>query len=115
MFILGIKPADISINSQNIDISGIYGDKVPLEDIKNITLENSIPKILKKTNGIDIGNRLKGNFKLKELDKGKLFIQSKTGKFIYIFTKNSYIIINYSDTEKTESLYKDLISALEHE
>ncbi len=106
--IYGISFQKVTVNSEYIKISGVHGIKQEIKDITDIELKNSIPKITRRTNGLSLFNIRKGNFKLKDIGKGKLYIYKGNPPYIYISTGNDYIIINYKDAKETEELYKKI-------
>jgi outer membrane lipoprotein SlyB len=106
------RPVKVEITADTIGIKGMYGVTVPLSNIKNITLEDGMPKVLAKTNGFNAGDVLKGNFRLEGIGAVKLFVQSRTGPFIYIVTtQGDTVIINYRDGQQTRELYSRLLTA----
>jgi len=104
----GNKASDIIIGSNYIEIKGMYGTDIKYDDIKEVTLKESIPKIIAKTNGSNLGSKLKGNFKLEELGKVKLFIDKDKPPFIFIKSDQDYIIINLGSRQTTEDIYKKI-------
>lgn len=101
----GNKASDIIIGNNDIEIKGMYGTDILIDDIKEVTLEESIPRIIAKTNGSNLGSKLKGNFKLEELGKVKLFIDKDKPPFIFIKLEQGYVIINLDNKQDTENLY----------
>lgn len=104
----GSKTPVIDINSNYIAISGMYGIQIPMQDISDIRLEEKIPKVIRKTNGSDVGPKLKGHFVLEGMGAVRLFVNKDKGLFIYIQEGSSYIIVNDDDAEKTKALYENL-------
>ena len=104
----GNKASDIIIGNNYIEIKGMYGTDILIDDIKEVSLEESIPKIIAKTNGSNLGSKLKGNFKLEELGKVKLFIDKDKPPFIFMKLDQSYIIINFESRQATEDIYKKI-------
>lgn len=102
------KASDIIIGENYIQIKGMYKTDILIDDIKEVTLKESIPKVIAKTNGSNLGSRLKGNFKLEQLGKVKLFIDQNKSPFIFIKLDGSYVIINSEDRISTENLYKQI-------
>ncbi|KAF1084292.1 hypothetical protein SPSYN_02068 [Sporotomaculum syntrophicum] len=108
----GARAPEITVGENSLKISGMYGTELSRDEIKDVQLLNQIPPVKLKTNGFNFGETLKGNLKLEELGTGKLFTGSSKGPFIYIKTKESYIIINFKDPEQTRRLYDRLNSAM---
>jgi hypothetical protein len=104
------RECNVSVEKDKIVISGIYGRNILFEDIEDIRLESSIPQVLRKTNGMNVGDTLKGNFEVKDLGKVELFLNSKE-TCIYIYT-DEIIILNLKDSQDTEQLYKLIKSRL---
>jgi len=111
MVMLGksMVPPTINVQDNSIEISGIYGVEIPASKIESIQLTDKLPGVLAKTNGFNFANTLIGNFRLKELGKGKLFIEKDKPPFVKIDLKeNGFLIVNYEDANKTKELYRNL-------
>lgn len=107
--VAGNRESTVEIEGQQIRIEGIYSTRVDLEEVIDIRMEDSIPKVKSRTNGYAFGDTLKGNFLLQELGKGRLYLHSDKGPFLYIMTEDSYTIINFNNPDKTRKLYDDLL------
>jgi phosphoglycerol transferase MdoB-like AlkP superfamily enzyme len=107
----GRGPQQVEINSGNVIIKGLYGITIPVSRIKTVSLEDNMPEVLAKTNGFNAGEVLKGNFRLEELGEAKLFIQSRSGLYVFIITvEGNTVIINHKDDQLTKELYDKLLS-----
>lgn len=96
----------IKVTDTSIIIEGNFGTSIKKQDIKEVVLVDTIPEIALRANGYSDGSAVrKGDFKLENGDKIKLYTQSKDGPFIKISTVNVDIYINYKDRNETiESL-----------
>jgi len=106
--IYGSMEQKVIVKDGFIEINGIYGTKLNVSEIKDISLVDTLPEIKRKTNGFDFGNILKGNFELNEIGIVKLYINRGTPPYITIKYRNSYIILNFRDSSKTRNLYNDI-------
>lgn len=106
--VLSSLPPSITLEEQKIIISGAYGLEVPVNEVNSVELRDEIPAIKSKSNGLNVGPILKGDFMLQDLGRARLFIGSQTGPFIFIRTGQRPIIINYSSPEKTVETYSML-------
>lgn len=107
--IVALKPTNIKVNSNYLQIKGHFGEKINMTDITNVTLEESMPKIITRTFGMDLfGQQQIGTYKVEGLGKGKLFLRSKKGPYLSIFTKDTFYILSFKDTEKTKDLYNEI-------
>ena len=103
------KGRDVNVTDSSIKVSGVWGLTVNEDEIQEINLDDKLPKVLLKTNGADIGNKLFGKHKLEGYSNAVLFIEDKTKPFIAIYTKDGrYIAINYEDERRTQELLEEL-------
>lgn len=107
----GSRPVQVEITSEHVGIKGAYGITIPVSRIRDISLKDSMPEVLAKTNGFNAGGVLKGNFRVEDLGDVKLFVQSEEGRYVYIVTADgNTVIINYRDEQLTRELYEKLMS-----
>ena len=108
MLIYGVREPKVEIGADKITISGMFSSSINKEDIREISLQDTIPKVLRKTNGFDFGYILRGNFTLEEIGVAKIYIHENKAPYIVIKTENKYYIINYKDSNKTMELYNKI-------
>ncbi len=109
MIIGGNRESTVGIHNQELRIGGMYSTRIDLNQVKDIYLEDSIPRIKSRTNGYAFGDTRKGHFLLEDLGNGRLYLHSRQGPYIYIITNKSYIIVNFESPDKTRILYNQLI------
>lgn len=103
------EPNNIIIKEDSIVIDGSYGITLKREDIKEIKLVDNIPEMGFKSNGYSDGGAIKkGDFKLKNGEKVKLYVQSNKGPYIKISTVNFDVYINYKDISLTNQSFNNL-------
>lgn len=106
------QPTELLITEEYVQIKGMYGEKIPYTELKEVALIQEIPEITARTNGSSIGERRKGHFRLKDLGAAKLFLVSSQPPYIYLERNDKKpIIINFADKEETEKIYDDLDKA----
>jgi hypothetical protein len=108
LLVYGHLSPRVETGPEGIIISGVYGTTIPHEEITGISLESEIPKILSRNNGFSSGEVRKGNFTLEGMGRGRLYLESSKGPFIFIKTAKSYTIINYKERSQTEALFHTL-------
>ncbi len=106
LIFFGGKEPEVLIDTDQITISGMYGLTIPIDELTEIQLIEQIPQITARTNGYSVGSILKGNFKLEEYGKGKLFLMSDQGPFILLRSQEDFYIINFNEVDKTMELYE---------
>lgn len=109
-FILhGSLPTKVNMLDRAIEFTGQYGVTVQYSQIDKVELLKIIPAIKMRTNGLGLGNILKGHFLLNELGKCRLFVKLPNSPYLYIETKNGEkIIFNSEDANYTDQIYREL-------
>lgn len=110
VFSIGSEPNTIKVVNNKIVISGNYSRTLKMEDVKNIELIETMPKVLSKSNGYSDGKSKKGEFKLEGNKKGILYIEDKVGPYIKISMDKYDIYINNKDKNTTNDTYNMLIT-----
>jgi len=101
----------ISVTKANLVINSSYGFTLMHKKIKRVELKDSMPKVLRKTNGYNSFTAVKkGRFLLKDLGEGMLFISTNKGPYLHVFWGKTFVIINLKDAAKTRTLYKSLLA-----
>lgn len=108
-----VKSPEYTIEDGTLNISGMYGEKIPMNTIRSVDMREDLPKVLMKTNGSAIGDKLKGNFKLEGLGKAKLFIDRNEPPFIFLETDTGIILFNCNESTKTGTFFHTLKEAWE--
>lgn len=102
------KPAEYTLENGIFNISGMYGQEVAINKINSLELKDTMPEVLTRTNGSALGTTLKGYFKLKDIGKAKLFVDTSKPPFIYVKTNSITIILNCEESEKTKAFHEKL-------
>lgn len=107
-------PPSIELGDEQLAINGAYGVSVPYDDIEEILLVDKVPSLSMRTNGLGLGQILKGHFLLEDKSKALLFIRSTSEPVLIIQrqTKPEAIMISCQDATETRSLYKGLNAKL---
>lgn len=109
LIISGSRETKVSIVNNVFAIEGIYGQKIPLNEIIQVDTISELPDIELRTNGYAFGKTLTGNFKLTDNTRVKLYIKKGFRPYILMQAKDRVpIYINFEDKAKTISLYKEL-------
>ncbi len=106
--VYGSQEPQITVKDEYIRVGGMYSSTVHMEDIKEVVLLDSIPRVIRKDNGFDFGNILKGKFNLEYIGKGRLYINNGKPPYVYLKLEKGYVIINFRNGEKTKELYNEI-------
>lgn len=104
----GKRETEISVSNELVSIKGIYPMNIRYSDILNIDTISVLPAIRWRTNGFEMGKTLKGNFRLSDRTKVKLYVTKGTPPFIRLKTTMYTIYINYPQADRTRRLYNML-------
>ncbi len=108
MLIVGILDPDVEVSEDMIIISGMYKRNIKVDDIIEVTIKETMPRVLRKTNGFNMGYTLRGSFNLEGEKNASIFVHEDKPPFIHIRTNDRFIVINFRDREDTEKLYEDI-------
>lgn len=98
-----------TVKNDYIKVYGLYGKKIDITDIKELSLEEKIPSVNKVVNGIMLSNgKKKGYFKLEDKN-ARLYLYNGEGPFIYIKTSKDECYLNLSTAEETKALYDEIM------
>ncbi len=114
LIISGGKETKYEFSDSSFTINGMYGLTVDYSKIVRIDTINSLPKIKARTNGYALGNTLKGNFKLFDQTKVKLFVEEGKPPYIHIKTDETELYLNLKDPVATSDLYNKIKTNLNH-
>ena len=94
---------------KDVTISGSYGQSFPLKTIESVELIDSMPEIRMRTNGFSMMKIRKGHFLLGNDLPAMLYLEEEQGPYVLIMRRSlEPVYINFTDKEKTETLYKTL-------
>ncbi|HHV71334.1 MAG TPA: DUF3784 domain-containing protein [Clostridia bacterium] len=113
LFYQSSKPAQFTLSDGYLEIKGLYGEKINLEEVRKISLRDDLPKITLRTNGSALGSMLKGNFRLEEIGAAKLFIDKSKPPYIYLERKEKPLIFNCSNEKETREFFALLLAEWE--
>lgn len=109
IILISAQTPEVLISDETVQIKGLYGIEIDRSDINDVKLVDTIPAVMRKTNGFDCGNILKGNFLLQGGVKAKLYVHAGKPPFIEITTRKGLIILNQGDPERTAALFQSLL------
>jgi hypothetical protein len=107
------RPPKVIVSQQGFSVrSGTYSRQIPLERITSVSLEQAVPRVLRRTNGFSLGGTLRGRFRLAEIGDGQLFLELGRPPYVMVRTKTDYVIVSFDEPARTRDLYADLTEVL---
>lgn len=109
-FYAGTQPPTVTVSPTAFSVrgGGFYSADVPISSIQEISLQDTIPRVVRKRNGFNAGNTLRGNFRLDVLGNGQIFINRGVPPYVVVKTPDSFVIVNFNDPQRTRALYAEL-------
>lgn len=99
---------DITISDEKIEIHGLYGEDIPLQEIKETSLCQSLPEISIKTNGFALGNTRLGHFRTSKGENIMLFTHSDSSFIRIVRANGTAYYLSFKDKKATEQLLTEL-------
>ena len=113
---IAVKVESIFVSEDGIEIKdNMYPLYIPNDIIVSITLLNSMPRILMKTNGANFGRIFKGKCKIMRnnaTEKVTMYLRNKRSNVIEIKTVNGSIFINRKNDALTQQLFDEMKSTV---
>jgi hypothetical protein len=107
-----IRPPRVSVGSTGIQVDTLfYGADIPAADVVAISLENTLPRIIARTNGFAGAGTLRGHFLLQDLGEGRLYVEAGYAPFVLVRLRQGFVVINFREPEKTRALYDAIARA----
>lgn len=109
---IAIKAEGIFVSEDGIKIKDdMFPLYIPNDIIISITLLNSVPRILMKTNGANFGRIFKGKCKIMRSDaaeKATMYLRNRMSNVIEIKTVNGSVFINRKNEALTQQLFDEM-------
>ena len=103
LFWNGLQNSEILINEDNLEITGMYGEKISRKEILGLTLVPELPQIAIRSNGFAAGDFRKGYFRTKDRKTVKLIVNNKQKPFLMLNTRDGEIYFS-STHQPSEAL-----------
>lgn len=98
----------VVVNEEKISIEGFYGTTINRNDIREIKILDTMPKIEKKNNGSSLGSYKKGSFTLEGGKVVNLYLENKSGPYLKITSNKGDFYLNFKENLKEEIVYNEL-------
>jgi hypothetical protein len=90
----------------------MYGTEIPLDSIRKVDMFDLTGRDITKMNGFNMGNNLKGKFKVEELGTVTLYQQGKPCNSVLIWSDDKKYLINLGSEAENEDLKLKIINAM---
>jgi hypothetical protein len=110
----GSRDTEVTTTDAEFRIKGMYGLTIKYSDIIKLDTVSELPGIKLRTNGYALGESYKGNFRLRNEEKAKLFIKHGSHPYIFITTDKLNIYLNFKKPGNTVYLFNTLATKLKN-
>lgn len=99
----------VRLEDDTLHISGVYGEHIPCCEMRSVSLEDSLPTIAFRSNGLAVGNVRRGYFRTTDGRTVKLFLSSDGAPYLHVQTfEGENIYINAAAPDELRELYSRL-------
>ena len=104
------QPAAVDIRTNTLSVGS---RSVAMTTITDISLENSLPRVLRRRRGLSVGTTLRGSYTLDTLGDGDVYVDRSRPPFLLVRTDHDYLVVNLRTAEDTRALY-DKVTGIWH-
>ncbi len=105
------QPGVLAVTDGTLNISGMYGQQIPVSEMQKVELIDTLPRIERRTNGSAVGSRLRGHFTMEGIGAVMLYLDKSQPPFIHIEAGTRKVYLNAATPEATRQLYGEIIAA----
>ncbi len=109
-----LRDPSLSLSSDRLRIGGVYGERIPWNELFSVRLADTLPFVEERTDGLGTGTIRKGYFRLRGIGTAKLMLTSDKGPYIYMRKRSGqYVVLNFGEAERTVRLYERISEMLD--
>lgn len=113
--ILEPRPPSAVITPDGLTVASFaYSTTVRVGEITAVSLEQRLPRILRRTNGFSAAGVLRGHFDVEGLGKGMLFVDVSSPPFVLVRTTSSFVMVGFDGPQQALELERELRAAWDH-
>jgi hypothetical protein len=87
------KPPRVTLSNDGMTISsGLYSVDLPWSSVTDVSLEQTIPRVIGRTNGYALGSTVRGYFRVEGLGPVRLFVELDDPPFVRITSSTEGVI-----------------------
>lgn len=106
-----VEPATVSFDGNVLSMTGLYSQQVAVGDMSQVALLDTLPTVLRRTNGSALGDQLAGHFTLEGVGPAMLYLNKGQPPFISIETAKGRIYLNAATPQDSRTLYERIQAA----
>lgn len=100
---------EVVVSNEGLRVrSGFYSVSIPLQQIREVIVADSLPRITRRTNGYAVGDVRRGHFRLDSLGDAMLFLTLRHPPYVVVRTATGTTIIGFRNAGNAQQLIYDL-------
>lgn len=88
--------------------SGFYSASVRLDELRDVIVADSLPRLQRRTNGFAFGDARRGHFMVDSLGPAMLFVTLNAPPYVVLKTAQQTVIVSFRDPAKAKVLVTTL-------
>ncbi len=88
--------------------SGFYSASVPLDELREVIVADSLPRLKRRINGFAFGDARRGRFDVDSLGLAMLFVTLNAPPYVVLKTETQTVIVSFRDPAHTKVLVTNL-------
>jgi hypothetical protein len=107
-----IQPPTVTVGATGFGIDTLfYGRSFAAADIAGISLEGTLPRVLRKSSGFDGAGTLRGRFRVEGLGEGYLYVEEGMAPYMVVRLRQGFVIVNFREPARTRALFEEMARA----
>jgi hypothetical protein len=103
------KPPRVTMSNAGMTVkSGLYEVVLPWAGVREVSLEDALPRVERRSNGYALGGTLRGHFRVEGIGAVRLFVQRDHPPFIKITSAVGVVFIGFERKLATERLFREI-------
>jgi hypothetical protein len=107
-----VQPPGVTVTAEGFAVdTPFYGRSFAAADVAALSLEQTLPRVLARTNGFAGAGALRGHFRVEGLGPGRLYVDAGFPPYVLVRLREGYVILNFREPERTRALYEEMARA----
>lgn len=103
------RQMEVAVGDAELTVrSGFYSASVPIAEIREVIVVDSLPRIARSANGFSFGPVRRGHFQLDSIGAATLFVTLGNPPYIIVRSARTMLVIGFRDPAKARRLIEDL-------
>ncbi|WP_026690483.1 hypothetical protein [Alteribacter aurantiacus] len=108
IYVAGEQTPVFIVTDETVTVTGLHGVEWEIAELTDVQLVEELPPIRSRIAGFSSGETRKGLYRLEELGRGRLFIQTDAPLYLYLEKNDEFLFINGEHSDVTEAWYEEV-------